>query len=61
MAPEESKSPGIREVAGVVTGGGTFILDEMFTSTQIFPRGHFPSTFTSFSLLTVGNHSHFET
>jgi len=29
----------IGEVAGVLSGGGTFILDEKFTSPGIFPRG----------------------
>jgi len=39
MAPEESKSPAIGEGVGVLTGGGTFILDENFISPQIFPKG----------------------
>ena len=41
-------------MAGELTCGGTFVFDEMFTSSQIFPKGGtFPSTFTSFSLLKL--------
>jgi len=44
----------IWEVAAVLSGGGTFILDENFTSPGILPRG---GTFSLYIYLIFPNHS----
>jgi len=43
----------IEEVEGLLSGGGTFILDENFTSPAIFPRG---KTFSLYIYLIFPTH-----